>query len=96
MSAYVVLDVEILDPQAYEDYKALAPASIAAFGGSYLARGGRTEVLEGTHTPNRIVILRFDTVERVKQWLESAQYRPAKEIRHRAARTSMIVIEGLP
>jgi len=96
MSAYVVLDVEVLDPKAYEEYKALAPVSVAAFGGSYIARGGRTEVLEGAQTPHRVVILRFDTVERAKQWLDSTQYLPAKEIRHRAARTSMIVTEGLP
>jgi len=96
MSAYVGLDVEILDPRAYEEYKALAPASLAAFGGSYVARGGRTEVLEGTWTPRRVVILRFDSIERVKQWLDSEQYRPAKEIRRRAARSSMIVTQGLP
>jgi len=96
MPAYVVLDVEIVDPQAYEKYKALAPDSVSAFGGSYLARGGRTEVLEGLWAPNRVVILKFDSVERAKQWHDSAEYRPAKEIRDRAARSSMIVTEGLP
>lgn len=94
ISAYGVIDVEILDPKAYEEYKALASASAAAHGGSYLARGGHAEVLEGTRTPNRVVILEFDSVERVKQWLNSPQYRPAKMIRHKAARTSMIVVEG--
>lgn len=96
MPAFVVLDVDILDPQAYEQYKALAPASVTAFGGSYVVRGGHTEILEGTWAPKRIVILKFDSVERAKQWLDSPQYRPAKEIRHRAARSSMIVTEGLP
>ena len=95
MPAYVVLDVEIMNSEAYETYRRLAPSSLAAYGGSYVARGGRTEVLEGSWTPNRVVILRFENVERAKQWLMSDEYRPAREIRHKAAKTSMIVTEGL-
>jgi uncharacterized protein (DUF1330 family) len=96
MPAYVVLDIDVVDAQTYDKYKKLAPTSLAAYGGSYLARGGRTEVLEGSWMPKRVVILRFDTVERAKQWITSDEYRPAREIRQKAARTSMIVTEGLP
>lgn len=96
MPAYVVLDIEVKDTAAYETYKQLAPASLAAYGGSYLARGGRTEVLEGSWTPKRLVILHFESIERARQWLASDEYRPAREIRQKAAKTSMIVTEGLP
>jgi uncharacterized protein (DUF1330 family) len=95
MSAYVVLDIEIVDPEAYETYKRLAPASLALFGGTYVARGGETEMLEGTWNPKRVVILRFESIVRAKQWLESEEYRAARAIRHAAAKTSMIVTEGL-
>jgi uncharacterized protein (DUF1330 family) len=95
MPAYVVVDVEITDPQAYEKYKNLAPASLDGYGGSYVARGGHTEVLEGIWAPKRLVILKFESVDRAKQWLGSEEYRAAKEIRHRAATTSMVVVEGL-
>ena len=95
MAAYVLLDVEISDAQAFERYKQLVPASLAAYGGSYLARGGRTEVLEGSWRPNRVVILRFESIEHARKWLSSDEYRPAREIRQKAAKTSMIVTEGL-
>ena len=94
MSAYVVLDIEIVNPEVYDTYKQLAPASLALYGGSYLARGGHTEVLEGSWMPQRVVILRFDSVGRAKQWLESDEYRAARKLRHASARTSMIVTEG--
>jgi len=95
MPAYVIVDITVHDRDRYEEYKTLAPPSIAAYGGRYLARGGRTEVLEGTASPNRVVILEFPGIERAREWLESPEYREARALRHQAATTSMIVVEGL-
>jgi uncharacterized protein (DUF1330 family) len=95
MPAYVIVQVEILDPTVYERYKALAPESIGAYGGRYVARGGRAEVLEGEWEPRRVVILEFESVERARAWLTSPEYREARGMRHRSARTQMIVVEGL-
>ncbi|MGH2627384.1 MAG: DUF1330 domain-containing protein [Anaerolineales bacterium] len=95
MSAYGIGDIEVTDPKGYDAYKQAAPAAVAHFGGKYLARGGRTEVLEAQWRPNRIVILAFESVERARQWLESAEYAPARKQRHATARSSMIVVEGL-
>lgn len=47
MPAYVIVDIEVLDPVRYQEYKLLAEATVAAHGGRYVARGGRTVVLEG-------------------------------------------------
>ncbi|MCX7838304.1 MAG: DUF1330 domain-containing protein [Anaerolineae bacterium] len=94
MPAYVVVDITIHDPVGYEEYKKLAPAAVAAYGGKYIARGGAVETLEGTWSPKRLVILEFPTVERAKQWLNSEEYRPARELRHKTATTQMIVVEG--
>lgn len=95
MPAYVVVNVKVEDPVRYEEYRRLAPASIAAYGGRYLARGGRTEVLEGDWQPARFVILEFDSAARARAWLDSPEYAPVKRIRHETARTSMVVIEGV-
>lgn len=96
MAAYVIVQVEVLDPVIYERYKALAPASIAAYGGRYLARGGQTQALEGEWDPCRVVILEFDDIARAKSWLDSPEYREARALRHACARTQMMVVEGLP
>jgi uncharacterized protein (DUF1330 family) len=96
MPAFVIVQVDIHDPAAYERYKAMAPASIAAHGGRYIARGGHSEALEGQWDKCRVVILEFDSVERAKQWLDSPEYREARSLRHASAHTQMIVVEGLP
>ena len=94
MAAYVVLDIKVTDPERFNRYRELAPPAIAAYGGKYLARGGKTEVLEGDWVPNRIVVLEFPTPEQAKQWLESPESREARALRHLAATTNAIVVQG--
>ena len=95
MSAYVIVDIQVTDPEGYEDYKRLAAATVTAYGGKYLARGGKTEVLEGNWTPNRLVILEFESAVQVITWLESPEYHAPRQMRHRTATTNMIVVEGV-
>lgn len=95
MVAYVILDIDVTDPQMYAKYRELAPPAIAACGGKYLARGGATEVLEGSWVPHRVVILEFPTVDHAKRWLESPEYREARALRHAATKTNAIVVQGL-
>ena len=96
MSAYVLVEIEVIDPALYEEYKKLAPASIAQYGGKYVARGGKTELLEGSWSPARLVILEFPSLERAQQWWNSPEYAAPKAMRQRSARTQMLAIEGLP
>lgn len=95
MSAYVIVDIDVTDPAVYEEYKKLAPATIAAYGGKYLARGGKSEILEGTWSPKRLVILEFENMARAKAWVNSPEYAPAKEMRHRSANGNMVLVEGV-
>jgi len=95
MPAFVIVEVEVRDPEAYETYRSLVPASVDAYGGRFIARGGATENLEGDWTPERIVVLEFPSLERARQWWSSPEYRDAKAIRMRAAQTRMIAIEGV-
>jgi uncharacterized protein (DUF1330 family) len=91
----VIVDIDVTDPIGYDEYKQLAPAAVAAYGGKYLARGGRAETLEGAWVPKRPVILEFECMERAKQWLHSPEYRAAKQLRHGTAKSNMVVIEGV-
>ena len=95
MSAYVVLDITVNDPDRYEDYKKLAPPTIEAYGGKYLARGGQMEILEGDWQPNRVVILEFDSIEMAKNWINSSEYSEARALRHQTATSHAVVVEGL-
>jgi uncharacterized protein (DUF1330 family) len=95
MTAYVIVDVDVTDPAGYNEYKKLAQAAVALYGGKYLARGGKNETLEGDWKTNRLVILEFTSVEQAKAWLNSPEYAPARKLRHQYARSKMVVVEGL-
>lgn len=95
MAVYIVVDIEITDPQQYEAYKRLTPATIAAHGGKYLARGGKTITLEGGWQPQRLVVLEFENMERVNEWWNSPEFAALKEMRLQSARASFVAIEGV-
>jgi uncharacterized protein (DUF1330 family) len=95
MSAYVIVEIDVVDPVGYEDYKKRASASVERHGGKYIVRGGKTEVLEGDWQPKRIVVLQFDSMQRAKDWLHCEEYREPRKMRHRTARTNMVLVEGV-
>jgi uncharacterized protein (DUF1330 family) len=92
--AYLVVDITVKDAATYDQYRRLAPPSIALYGGRYLARGGETAVLEGDWKPTRLVILEFPTLEKAKAWWASPEYAEAKALRQRAASADIVLIEG--
>ncbi len=95
MAAYVVVDIDVHDLDRYEEYKPLAAPTVGAHGGKYLVRGGAVEIIEGEWQPKRFVVLEFSTVEQAKEWWSSQDYAPAKKIRHEAAKTNMILVQGV-
>lgn len=96
MVAYVINDMEVTDPTLLEDYKKLSPATVAQYGGRFLARGGHLEAIEGTWLPKRLVILEFPSVAQAKAWVSSPEYAPARRVRQQASRSNIIVVEGVP
>ena len=95
MSAYVIAMVDVKDPVRYEEYRRMVLPTITAFGGRFIARGGRTEVLEGTAPAARLVIVEFPSLERAKEWWSSPEYSEAKAIRQATSEGTLIVIEGV-
>ncbi len=95
MSAYVIVEIEVTDPVGFEEYKKQAHATVLQYGGKYIVRGGATEVVEGDWKPKRIVILEFESMQRAKEWLECEEYCEPRKLRHRTARTNMILVDGM-
>ena len=95
MAALLIADIDITDPAAYEDYKRQVAPLIARFGGRYLARGGKHEVLEGDWEPHRLVVLEFPDMASLKAWYDSPEYAPIKQIRENSAKGRLIALEGL-
>jgi uncharacterized protein (DUF1330 family) len=95
MTVYLIGDVEVLDTVAYEEYRQKVPATVTAYGGRYIARGGATEVLEGSWAPKRCVVIEFQSMAQLKAWWDSPEYVPLRELRRRCTRSHLIATEGL-
>jgi uncharacterized protein (DUF1330 family) len=94
--AYLLVEMNITDPQRYKEYMASAPAAVKAAGGEYLVRGGRSETLEGDWQPHRVALLRFPSYDQAKAFYDSEMYRAARA--KRAGTTeyfNMVLAEGV-
>lgn len=94
MSGYVIVELDVTDRDGFAEYAKLVPSIIEAFGGKYLVRGGKHETIEGDWNPKRVVVLEFESVERAKEMFASKEYAPVAAIRHRTAKSNVIIVEG--
>ena len=95
MSAYIFVSVEIHDPVRYEDYRKSVLPTIEAYGGRFLVRGGKVEVLEGNWPKRRIVIVEFASAEVARKWWNSPEYAAPKALRQATSHTDMILVDGV-
>lgn len=93
--AYVLVQVDVTNAAQYAEYMKLSPGIIEKFGGRFIARGGRSETLEGTPATGRIVVVEFPSFERAQQFYNSAEYQAAKKVRAGAAAAQFILVEGI-
>jgi uncharacterized protein (DUF1330 family) len=94
--AYLVAEIEVTDAEAYKGYAAKAGPVIAACGGTYLARGGRVEGLEGPPPAPRFVIVEFASLDIARDCYRSAEYQALAPIRQKASKSRFWLSEGLP
>lgn len=94
MKAYWIAHVDVTDPEQYQQYTQRAPAAFAAFGGKLLARGGRSEAMEGRATPQRSVVIEFESYDQAVACYRSEQYQEACKHRQGVANAEVIIVEG--
>ena len=93
--AYVIADIEVTDPDAYEEYKRLSTRAAELYGARFLVRGGAAERLEGDREPHRLVLLEFDDEDAARRWYDSPEYTEARAVRQRAADSSLVLVSGV-
>jgi uncharacterized protein (DUF1330 family) len=95
MAAYVIGEIEVTDPKAYEEYRRQVDAVNTKYGGRFLARGGKLEVLEGGGSAKRMVVLEFPSMEQLLKWYRSPEYAPLIKLRQKASKGRLVAIEGV-
>jgi uncharacterized protein (DUF1330 family) len=94
-SAYILANISVTNPEQYEEYKKLSSAAMKAHGAEVCVRGGKVEVLEGDWTPDRVVLLKFPSVEAARKFNDSVEYGAARKSRQGAALMRMVLVEGV-
>jgi uncharacterized protein (DUF1330 family) len=91
---YVIAEVEVNDPATMQKYGEKVPETLAAFNHHYVVRSSKTQSLEG-EPPNGVVVIAFDSVEKAREWYDSPAYAAIRQIRQRAAKSRIFIVEGL-
>ena len=95
MSAYLIVDIDIVDPVGFEKYKSRVVTLVESYGGKYLVATDRIEPLEGDWKPKRIVVIEFPSMQRATEWFDCVEYHALSEIRHLTAKTKMILANSV-
>ncbi|MFH1091525.1 MAG: DUF1330 domain-containing protein [Pseudomonadota bacterium] len=95
MSAYMIIEQDVVHQEIYDEYVARVPATVKKFGGRYLARGGRITSFSGDWHPQRIILIEFPTLDHIQQWLSSPEYQEIISIRLKSTNARAIAVEGL-
>jgi uncharacterized protein (DUF1330 family) len=95
MVAYMIVQrTAVLDPAGMEDYRSQVGALLSKYGAVARA-SGPCEVAEGDWMPERLVILEFPSMARIKEFYDGPDYAALKALRQGAARTNLVFIDGL-
>jgi uncharacterized protein (DUF1330 family) len=100
VSAYLISEVEVLDAEAWENYRVRAARAIARFGGRYLVRAASAEVIEADWPVEEppaqtVIVAEFPSMNDLKRWYESPQYAAAFAFRAAAVKRRMIFVAGI-
>ena len=95
MVAYVLVEpMAVNDADAFQRYRPMGAAAVAAHQGRYAARGAAALTLEGDWTPEKLTLLEFPSLDLARAWYESAEYRAARAVRAGAARLRLVAFDG--
>ncbi len=94
-SAYILANVQVTNPTQYDEYRKFSSEAMKAYGAEVCIRGGKVELLEGDWTPERVVLLKFPSLEAARTFNDSPEYGKARAARQGAAIMRMVLIEGV-
>ena len=93
--AYMIAALTVTDAAAFQKYAPQVTATLAPYGGHYLARGGTLVVLEEKAPGERIVVIEFPSMEKAQAFYDSPAYKAIAPLRHAAAHGPAFIVEGV-
>jgi uncharacterized protein (DUF1330 family) len=94
MTAYIIANITVTDPERYPQYRAQTPAVVAQYGGHFLVRAGAVHPLEGEFGFDRFVVIEFPSLEAARRFYDSPEYAPLLKLRMETTRSQVALVEG--
>ncbi len=94
MSAYLIIEARITDPQRFSDYARATPAVVARYGGRYVVMGGEQQSLEGSHAGTRTVVSIWPDRAAILAFWNSPEYAAVKPLRKGAGEFRVLLADG--
>ena len=95
MSAYIIVEAVLHDPEKFSAYASAVPAIVAEHGGEYVDLGGEQTPLEGDWGAARLVMHRWPSAEQAKAFWYSEAYEAAKPLREGTGEFRVMLVDGL-
>jgi uncharacterized protein (DUF1330 family) len=92
--AYWIARVDVHDPETYKQYVETAKPAFERYNAKFLARGGRTEAVQGAARA-RNVLIEFASMEDALACWNSPEYTKAREIRSKVSTGEFVLVEGV-
>src|SRR3989442_1726766 len=94
---YYIAEIDVTNLEAYtKEYAPKAQALIKASGGRLLAAGQKVTSLEGARPKPRVAVQVWDSMEKIRAWRDSAEFKELRKIGNRYAKFRSFTVEGLP
>lgn len=93
---YAIAEINVTDSESYKQYLAAVTPVVAHFGGKYLVRAGTIVPVEGDAPTDRFILIEFPSLAVAKSFEASPEYRAIAQLRQRAARSRIFLVEGAP
>ncbi len=94
MPVYLVIEVNVEDPELYTEYAQQVMPLVERYAGRYLVRGSGVFSVSGDWHPDRFVVIQFETIDLVQDFLTSPEYQALIPLRQRASSSRALIVEG--
>ena len=95
MSAYLLANITVNNPENYKEYVSKVKSVVEKFGGEYLVRGGEMNIIEGDWPNERNIVIKFPSREKAMEGYNSEEYKPIRQIRHDNAVSNSVIVDGI-
>jgi uncharacterized protein (DUF1330 family) len=93
MTSFFLAEIEVLDPEKYQEYVDRASQIVRSYGGKYVFRSDNITPASGDWTPDKLVLIRFESETGMHKCFASKEYLEIRHLREQSTKSRAVIIE---